>query len=188
MSLSEAKQHLRVEISDDDALISALILAAADAAEAETKLAICEQDFEMRAAGFPCGDEPIALPVPPLLWVNSIAYTDTNGDPQTLDVAGADFITSPGSEREPGSIRPKWGDYWPVALYAQDSVIINFTAGFPSSASPAGADGVPAAIKQAVLLLVGHLYENREAVNIGNIGTEVPMGFKALLDGFRAYI
>lgn len=35
--------------------------------------------------------------------------------------------------------------------------------------------------RAAMLLLVGHLYENREAVNIGNIVTEVPVGIKSLL-------
>lgn len=41
---------------------------------------------------------------------------------------------------------------------------------------------VPGALeKAAMLLLIGHLYENREAVNIGNTTTEVPLGVKNLL-------
>jgi uncharacterized phage protein (predicted DNA packaging) len=35
--------------------------------------------------------------------------------------------------------------------------------------------------KQAMLLLIGHWYEHREDVNIGNITTRIPMSAEALL-------
>jgi uncharacterized phage protein (predicted DNA packaging) len=35
--------------------------------------------------------------------------------------------------------------------------------------------------KQAMLLLIGHWYEHRESVNIGNITTNIPMGAEKLL-------
>ncbi|WP_418565520.1 head-tail connector protein [Pyramidobacter piscolens] len=51
-----------------------------------------------------------------------------------------------------------------------------------------GADGEPLTPekmtmleKAACLLLIGHLYENRVAVNVGGAVTEVPFGTKALL-------
>jgi len=37
------------------------------------------------------------------------------------------------------------------------------------------------------LLLVGHWYSNREAVNIGNITSEVPLAVEALLQPYRIY-
>ena len=40
-------------------------------------------------------------------------------------------------------------------------------------------------VKLALMLLVGHWYENREVVNIGNITTVLPFGFKALLEPYR---
>jgi len=42
-------------------------------------------------------------------------------------------------------------------------------------------------IKLAMLLLVGHWYENREPVNIGNISTTLPYGFEALLEPYRIF-
>lgn len=36
-------------------------------------------------------------------------------------------------------------------------------------------------VKQAILLLVGHWYANRESVVVGTISAEVPMGVPALL-------
>jgi uncharacterized phage protein (predicted DNA packaging) len=40
---------------------------------------------------------------------------------------------------------------------------------------------VPQKWKQAMLLLIGHWYQNRESVNIGNITFEVPMSTEMLL-------
>ncbi|GJK86863.1 MULTISPECIES: head-tail connector protein [Citrobacter] len=42
-------------------------------------------------------------------------------------------------------------------------------------------------VKAAILLLVGHWYANREAVNIGNITTEIPFTVEALLQPYRIY-
>jgi uncharacterized phiE125 gp8 family phage protein len=44
------------------------------------------------------------------------------------------------------------------------------------------AANVPKRVKQAMLLLISHLYENREAVlTVGHIAKELPMGVKSLL-------
>jgi hypothetical protein len=43
---------------------------------------------------------------------------------------------------------------------------------------------VPAAIKAAMLLLIGHLYENRELVDMKQM-YQVPFGVKALLAPFE---
>lgn len=42
-------------------------------------------------------------------------------------------------------------------------------------------------VKAAMLLLIGHWYANREAVNIGNITSEVPFAVEALLQPYRIY-
>lgn len=47
--------------------------------------------------------------------------------------------------------------------------------------------GVPEAVLAAMKLLIAHWYENRTAVNIGNIVNEVPLTVNALLWPCRAY-
>ena len=47
------------------------------------------------------------------------------------------------------------------------------------------AAAVPAAIKQAMLLLIGHWFANREAVNVGNIVTAMPLAVEALIAPYR---
>ena len=43
----------------------------------------------------------------------------------------------------------------------------------------------PEAIKHAARLCVGHWFANREAVNIGNISTELPLSFADLVEDDR---
>jgi uncharacterized phage protein (predicted DNA packaging) len=46
---------------------------------------------------------------------------------------------------------------------------------------------VPADLRQAVLMLVGHWYENREATLVGVSADEVPFGVQAIIDQHRAW-
>ncbi|MFG1282278.1 head-tail connector protein [Xanthobacter autotrophicus] len=46
---------------------------------------------------------------------------------------------------------------------------------------------IPAGFVHALKLYVGHLYENRETVNIGNIVSEIPMGFFDLIGPYRKW-
>ena len=61
----------------------------------------------------------------------------------------------------------------------QNSVTIKWWAGYGGSAGL-----MPAAVKSAVLMLVAHLWRNREMTAEAAL-TEVPMGTKALLDTLR---
>ena len=42
-------------------------------------------------------------------------------------------------------------------------------------------------ITSAILLYIGHLYENREAVVIGNAATRVPLAVESLLQPYKIY-
>lgn len=165
--------------------MGSLILAATGWAETQTRLAIMEQRWAYTADAWPCGAEPLVLPVVPLLSVDSAFYTDANGDRVDLDLAGGDFVVD--TLGFPGHIRPAYGTYWPAARYEPASVRVDFTAGFASSESPAGADGVPEEVRQAVLMLVEHLYSLRGAAIAGTIVTELPIGPAHLLDRWRQY-
>ena len=75
----------------------------------------------------------------------------------------------------------KSGQSWPgTTLKTAAGVTITFVAGYGATSA-----SVPESIRQAILLLVGHWYENREAtVGVGNMQV-LPMGVKALLSDYR---
>jgi uncharacterized phiE125 gp8 family phage protein len=74
---------------------------------------------------------------------------------------------------------------WPDNLAARsDAVQIDYVAGYGDIAS-----SVPPAIRHAALLLIAHLYENREATVAGQVQvTTVPLAFEALLAPFRGAV
>lgn len=174
VSLTEAKLHLRVDITDDDALITMLIQSARETVEAITRRALISQTWDMTLDDWPESDA-IEVPLPPLQSVTSITYVDEDGNSAT--VSASDYSVDTTSD--PGRIVLDADASWPsVSLRPANGVTVRFVAGYGA----AGSD-VPAAIRSAILLLVGHLYENREATS-QNI-FQLPMGVDMLLWPFR---
>lgn len=179
VSLAEAKAHLRVDIDDDDDLIGQLIEAAVDAAQIFTRRQFIEAEFIWTADRFPSGSKAIELPRPPLISVESITYIDDDGEDVEMDVA--DYVVDE-TDLTGGRVTPAYEATWPLARNTPASVRVAFTAGYGDEAS-----SVPAGIRAAIKLIIGHLYENREAVIVGTIATEVPMAAQSLLMAHRAY-
>ena len=69
---------------------------------------------------------------------------------------------------------------WPRALCGTGAVTVTATVGFGATAE-AGAAAAPETLKHVTRLLIGSWYENREAVNVGNIVNELPFAVAALL-------
>lgn len=167
ITLDEAKLHLRVDSTDDNALISALITTARQLAERETKRAFITQTWEMYLDTAPA---EVDIPKPPLQATGlSIRVIDEAG---AETVVGATLYDVDASENSPGRVKLKSGYAWPTHR-GFASFIIEFKAGY----GDAGAD-VPEALKQGILQLLLHLYENRGA-------EEIPKGLKALFWPFK---
>ncbi|WP_299176960.1 head-tail connector protein [uncultured Brevundimonas sp.] len=84
-------------------------------------------------------------------------------------------------------------DHCRVADDSEDSLFALYISA-ASEAVLAHADGLdrttgpetyPASVKTAALLLIAHWFDNREAVNIGNITTEIPLGTVWLASRYR---
>lgn len=176
ISTATAKSHLRVDISDDDTLIDALVKSARGMAETITRRALITQTWDYILDEWPAGDE-IEIPLPPLQSITHIKYKDENGDESTM--TASDYIVD--IKNEPGRIVLASGATWPSGtLYPVGAITIRFVAGYGVSGS-----SVPQPILQAMLLDVGHLYENREAtVGVGNVQM-LPRGIMELLWPYR---
>lgn len=172
LSLTEAKLHLREPSAADDALVTALIAAARSQVENYVHRALITQTRELKLDCFPAC---IELPFPPVASVTSVKYTDLNGAEQT--VAGGDLDTDVNSS--PGRVQPAYGSTWPSTRPGFNAVRVRYVCGYGA----AGSD-VPEPLRYAMRLLLAHLYENREAVVIGTISSELPLGVAALLNPY----
>ena len=169
--LADVKLHLRVDTTDDDALITALIPTAREFAEHYTGRSLVVRTLEMALHGFP--EDHIDLDAPPVSSVVSIKYTDTAGNEQT--VPDTDYTLSPYGEAR--RISRGYLKQWPITQDVADAVRIQYVAGYAA---------LPDAAHAAMLLLIGHLYQNRQSVSAAKL-VEVPMGAIALLNTIKAW-
>lgn len=190
VSLAEAKAHCRVYIDDDDGLIAGYALAARMHLETETRRAFLTQtwdctldnewpwEWDRRKQG---RKYRITLPKAPLQSIASISYVDSSGTTQTL--AADQYRVSGANERlGEGLIEPAYGVTWPSLRDQSAAVTVRFVCGYGPVSNP-----FPEELRQAVLLLLGHWYENRETVIVGNPATEMPLSVSSLIFPFRLF-
>jgi uncharacterized phiE125 gp8 family phage protein len=173
VSVAEAKLHCRIDHATEDVLIARLLGVARKQCEQISQWAYTSRVMVSRVDCWPRGG-CFELPYPPLQGVTSIIYTDTLDVDHTLDAAN--YVVD--THSTPGRILLKAAATWPTdELQVGASIAITYVAGFGTE------DDVPDTYKQAMLLLVGHLYENRESVVVQQgIGlVEVPQAVEWLL-------
>ena len=176
LTLTETKLHLRVDIDEDDTYILGLMAAAREWVETYLDRTLVHTQWSMRLDRFPA---EIVLPRPPMATAaaytaTSIVYTLEGGSTATL--ATSQYRVD--RNATPGVLRTNYAGTWPSHLYDQNSLTVTWWAGY-------GEDGtkVPRTIRNAMLLLIGHWYENRVAV--ASVGNEMPLGVKTMLDANR---
>lgn len=174
LTLIEAKAHLRVDTSDEDALITSLITAATETAEQRTGRALMAQTWELTLDAFPDAFELTRLPV---ASITSLKYYDGAGVLTTM--AGADYVLDASDDFGPAFVIPAYGTTWPSAREQVNAVALRFVSGYASAAD------VPDPIKSWIKLQVGAMFEHREAESTGQT---YPLGFvDGLLDRYRVY-
>lgn len=171
ISVSKLKEHLRVDISDDNDLIAGYLAAARDYVENTTWRSLVTQTWRLSLDGWPaCGE--VVLPRPPLQSVSSIVYYDSEGASNTLASSVYDVDT----DSEPGRVVLAYGQSWPsTTLRPMNPVQVTYVAGYGLAAS------VPPHLVQMIKLLVSHWYENREPVVVGSITANIPLAVDSLI-------
>lgn len=176
VSLADAKSHLRVDHEDEDILIRNYIIAATERLDGRLGIlgrCLITQTWTMRLDSFPAS---IALPFAPVQSITSIDYTDTANNPQTVTATDYEF--------EAGEYNPcitlATGISWPSTATTRGAASVTFIAGY----GPDPKD-IPGPITQALLLIIGHFYRNREAEMTGPISTEIKFGVDTLTAPYR---
>lgn len=177
VQLSSAKSHLRVDFDDDDILIYDLISAAVAYLDGWSGIlgrCLVSQTWSISVSAW---SSCIRLPFPDVASV-AITYQDADDVGQTVAASDYEII----QDRLGSAVRFK--DSFSEPAVHDDTlepITVTLTAGY------GGSGAVPASLKQAILLLVAHWYENRASVSEMRL-EETPMAFRALIEPHRRMV
>ena len=170
--LADAKDHLRlIDDDDQDDWIERQIPAVREWCENYLGLSLAPQTREWTADHL---SGEIELPFGPVTSVYEAEYVDTTGVTQEL----GDYVT------HYGRLVPSYGYFWPMLRYQPGAVRVRYEAGYGYDGDSPLEYPLPKAIRSAMLLLLGHFFENRESTAVVKL-EEIPMGIVSLLDPYR---
>ena len=203
VSLAEAKAHLRVDGEAEDDLIMGLISAAREWVEVYLDRTLITTQWTMKLDSFPTMARQLSeaymdrtfiatqmttradifppdieLPRPPMSRASTdttVSYVTAEGTTTTLP-AGQYRVDV---DSTPGVVRPPYAGTWPSHRVDQNAVTITWYAGYGDSG-----DKVPQTIRNALKMVVAHLWRNREMTTATAL-SETPDGVKMLLDSQR---
>jgi uncharacterized phiE125 gp8 family phage protein len=154
LTLTQAKEHLRVDYTDDDTYITALITVARRYCENYQNRAYITQTWEVTFDSFP--QTPFDVPKPPLQSITSIKYYDTTDTENTY--SSSNYYVDTYSQR--GRVSLNHSITWPgTTLRPINGVIVRFIAGYGALATD-----VPNEVIHAMKILIAEWYENRTPI------------------------
>jgi uncharacterized phiE125 gp8 family phage protein len=171
VALAELKAFLKVDGTDEDALIGQVATAARAHLEALTAKAFVTQGWRIRRDAWPIHGR-LSFPIGPIASLDGVSVTTATGELSlSLDQFRLDGEGLP----------PRLS--WTPSVVATPAVpmagiAIDITAGYGAPAA------VPAPLKQAVRLLTAHWFENRMLVSIGHEVAVMPRTVEALIAPF----
>lgn len=173
ITISDLKNHLRLDTADDDSLLSNLISASTKYAEELVRMSFIEETRVVYIDLYQLNKDNtrygiVELPISPLISVDFINIYSSSNTPTLFDAANyyVDTISIP------GRIALNQGVTWPSDARRINSVQIQYKVGFGASAATCPPD-----IKQALLIICSDWYENRttsdtsDGANIGAFKT-----------------
>lgn len=174
ITLTEAKNFLRVDTSADDDLITALISAAREMCESYTRRILVTTVIDEFFDGFPNYTNAefkdiVYLSRGPVTSIDSVKYVDEIGSTQT--VATSAYVTDVISE--PARIASTAG--WFATNGIINQVIVRYTVGTSVS-------DIPKPLKQGMLLIISELYDKR-----GDSVRRLPTASEYLFNPFRIF-
>ena len=174
VTTDEVNEQLRIDSSDDAQLINRLIAAATSYVDGLGVLGGAMVSQTWRQVVQNPGSK-VDLRMHPVQSLSAVKYYDTSGAPQTDTVENYQLI---GGDNW-AYVEPKTGNAWPTAYDRPDAIQIEFVAGYGAAATD-----VPDGIRHALMMLIAHWYEHREAADRMNI-SNLPIGFNDLLNAER---
>jgi uncharacterized phiE125 gp8 family phage protein len=180
VSVAEARDHLRVDIDTDDLLIYNMIAAAREYVEIYCNRSFAKHAYRADIAGF---ENQMRLPGKPIQSVTHIKYYSSASPSVLTTLATSNYQL----HRDVVSL--SYGGTWPAVYPRPDGVQITYQCGYSDLASPSEdtVANTPKSVRQAILLTVGDLYENREGQIIYPGQVQENKTVKMLLAAYRVY-
>lgn len=172
LTYSEVKAFLRLNDDSEQTFVTTLITIARQIVEGQTWRPLISQTWALQFDASELNLFISNINKAPIISIDSVTYYDLNNALQTLSptLYETDIYGNPARFRLKSI---------PSVYDRMGALIVNFVCGYTNAAA------VPQAIKQAMLLIIGHLYENRQDVVTGTQVNEIPMASRYLLEPYR---
>jgi len=175
ITFADVQANSRIDSSGEQTLVENMIIAARMLSEKYLHRTLMTETKVLSLDGFPRAGL-IKIPEPPLQAVSEIRYKPTRASNWCIwnsDNYHWDAIS------EPGRVMPNPGLTWPlITLRSLGCVRVEYVAGYGLAAD------IPQPIKQAMLMLVSHWFENREA-STDFVPRPVQFSFESLMMSYR---
>lgn len=175
ISLADARAQCRASVADDEFLALAIRGARAKC-EGLLQKALINRTLRQLHDQF--DNAGLRFDLEPLVSVQSVSYTATDGSTQTI--AGSGWQVAAAGPYP--LLLPAWGLLWPTARQVPGAVQVNYVAGHGATAA-----AVPDDIRTWLLLTIGTIYTQRESSVAGAIQPIPGRFYDSLLDPHRRY-
>lgn len=190
LTIAECRQHIEAQPYGDseldpldDAQIGGMLAAAREHCENFLGLSLSTRVLEIALDEFPKRrrhphqhrDLAIELPMGPVRQILSVSWGGESDDEMNDDTFTLDDYS------RPARVVPV-AAAWPTVARATNAVKVRYLAGYGVDSD--GGEALPKAIRAAILLVVGHLFANREdAADVAL--TSLPINAEALMRPMR---
>ena len=172
LTYAEVKAFLRLNDDSEQTFVTTLITIARQIVEGQTWRPLISQSWALQFDKSELTLFISNINKAPIISIDTVSYYDTDNVLQTLSptLYETDIYGNPARFRLKSI---------PSVYDRMGALIVNFVCGYTNAAA------VPQAIKQAMLLIIGHLYENRQDVVTGTQVNEMPLASRYLLEPYR---
>lgn len=159
-----ARDQCRLPDESQDTYLALLIDAATNYVETAARLTLCPQTIRVEYDAFPCGNGFLPLPFGPVRGTVTLEYVDSDTGSWTTVTDKQTWITG-----DAPKLAPAYSSNWPTTKpLTVPSVRATYECGFATVAL------IPAALRNAVLMIVRLTYENPDGWNRSG-AVEVPL-------------
>ena len=171
VTLARMRGNSHIPNGQDEDFLTEALKSAEDYVERYLECTIGLAEWRLTLDSFPQVGE-LLIPLWPIRSVTMIQYTAVDGTAST-ELPLSQVVQPIGNDRY--HLRLKKGFSWPLTDCSPNAVAITCEAGWPTQSA------LPGTLTRAILMLVSHFYENREAVLTGTISKEVELGVHSML-------